>query len=380
MSSSLNKPLIFISYAHADEPDPPRGEEIQWLSFVMRFLRPGEKGRRYTVWIDRLMPGGADWNPEIEAKVRGCDIFVLLVSTHSTGSDYILDKEVPIVRERQRNGETVHLYPLLLDWTPQAGLDQVKDKNLRPRDGKPFSSLSPSERSRAMAEAADEIAGFAKTIEESHAAAAPMSERFTLPLELAISEPKDLIVSGVKIERIAPPAEPARDAADRSTISGLPETGYERLVGRDEELARLDEAWSGGRTNILSLIAEGGAGKSALVNEWLTRLQADGYRGADMRARLVVLQPGLQRARDRGRRVSQLGARQARRESRDDQRVRQGRGDRRGADEAPRPARSRRRRAAAARAGSASGPTQGPGFAGAVAPVRRARRRERTTA
>ena len=54
-----------------------------------------------------------------------------------------------------------------------------------------------------------------------------------------------------------------------------------RSVGRDAELARLDEAWSDDRTNILSLIAEGGAGKSALVNEWLTRLQADGYRGAE---------------------------------------------------------------------------------------------------
>ena len=27
--------------------------------------------------------------------------------------------------------------------------------------------------------------------------------------------------------------------------------------------------------------AEGGAGKSALINEWLARLQADGYRGAE---------------------------------------------------------------------------------------------------
>ena len=46
-------------------------------------------------------------------------------------------------------------------------------------------------------------------------------------------------------------------------------------------MTRLDEAWSDDKTNILSLIAEGGAGKSALVNEWLTRLQADGYRGAE---------------------------------------------------------------------------------------------------
>ncbi len=64
-------------------------------------------------------------------------------------------------------------------------------------------------------------------------------------------------------------------------ITGLPETGYERLVGRDAELKRLDEAWADRNTNILSLVAEGGAGKSALVNEWLKRMQADSYRGAE---------------------------------------------------------------------------------------------------
>jgi hypothetical protein len=263
MSSA--KPLVFISYAHKDEPNSPALGEVRWLTFVMDFLRPGEKGRRYTVWIDELMPGGADWNPEIEAKVRVCDIFVLLVSTHSTGSDYILDKEVPIVRELQRNGEAVHLYPLLLDWTPKAGLEQVNDKNLRPRDGKPFLSLTASERSRAMAEAADEIAGFAKAIEEQKAAAAaeqtqPLSTTFTE----AITE-QTVIADGMRIERIVPVPEAVR-VAPGVDITGLPETAYERLVGRDTEMRRLDEAWSDGEANILSLIAEGGAGKSALVN------------------------------------------------------------------------------------------------------------------
>jgi hypothetical protein len=98
MTSDSIKPLVFISYAHLDEPAPPEdfaAGKICWLSFVMKFLRPGVKGRKYQVWMDRLMPGGADWNPEIEAKARACDIFVLLVSANSTGSDYILDKEIP---------------------------------------------------------------------------------------------------------------------------------------------------------------------------------------------------------------------------------------------------------------------------------------------
>lgn len=284
MTSDSIKPLVFISYAHLDEPDPPEdlaAGKIRWLSFVMRFLQPGVKGRKYQVWMDRLMPGGADSSPEIEAKARACDIFVLLVSANSTGSDYIVDKEIPIVRERQHDNDGVYFYPLLLDWTPKAGLEQVNDKNLRPHDAKPFSSLSPSERSRAMAEAADEIAGFAEAIAKEKAAAAEQAQVSQLPdaVKAVIAGQKSAIVPNLELEGILPLGRAAAPPA-LVAITGLPETGYERLVGRDAELKRLDDAWSDDKTNILSLIAEGGAGKSALVNEWLKRLRVDDYREA----------------------------------------------------------------------------------------------------
>ena len=175
MPSDSTRPLVFISYAHKDEPDlpeDPAAGKIRWLSFVMEFLQPGVEGRRYEVWIDEVMPIGADWNPEIEAKLRACDIFILLVSTRSTGSDYVRNKEIPIIRERQKSDEAVHFCPLLIDWTPDPGLELVKDKNIRPPNGQPLSSLSPSERSRQMTQVANEIAGLAKAIEEKKTAAA----------------------------------------------------------------------------------------------------------------------------------------------------------------------------------------------------------------
>jgi hypothetical protein len=87
------KPKIFISYAHADEPEKPAEGEIKWLSFVTGYLRPAVKHGAVDIWIDRLMRGGDDWDPEIERKLRVCDVFVLLVSPHSMSSDYIVDKE-----------------------------------------------------------------------------------------------------------------------------------------------------------------------------------------------------------------------------------------------------------------------------------------------
>ncbi len=53
-----------------------------------------------------------------------------------------------------------------------------------------------------------------------------------------------------------------------------------QFVGRDAELARLDTAWEDPATHVLTLVAFGGVGKSALVAHWLDRMAADGRRGA----------------------------------------------------------------------------------------------------
>jgi tetratricopeptide (TPR) repeat protein len=74
---------------------------------------------------------------------------------------------------------------------------------------------------------------------------------------------------------------PARQPAYVDTTR-LPETAYERLVGREAILHRLDSAWPDANINIISLVAEGGAGKSALINEWIKRMQADAYSGAEV--------------------------------------------------------------------------------------------------
>ena len=51
------------------------------------------------------MRGGTKWDDEIEANLRACDVFVLLVSANSMGSDYVIDKELQIARERQAAGD-----------------------------------------------------------------------------------------------------------------------------------------------------------------------------------------------------------------------------------------------------------------------------------
>ena len=257
MSPASTKPVIFISYAHADEPDKPAEGEVRWLSFVRRYFKSGEKANLFEVWIDRELLGSDLWNPRIEEKLRACDIFLLLVSENSMGSDYIIDKEIAIIEERESKGENVRFYPLLIKPTPKAGFDRIKHRNVRPREATPLSNHPPDDRLQHMKEAADEIEKIAGQIMERRGGLTP-----TDPSTPAVH---------------AAPAPPTY-----VNISGLPETAYERLVGRDAELRRLDDAWADPKTNMVSLVAEGGAGKSALVNEWLTRMQTDNYRGAEV--------------------------------------------------------------------------------------------------
>jgi len=52
------------------------------------------------------------------------------------------------------------------------------------------------------------------------------------------------------------------------------------LFGRQQELARLDQAWKSAATNVISFVAFGGVGKTTLVNKWLEKMRWDNYRGS----------------------------------------------------------------------------------------------------
>ena len=73
--------------------------------------------------------------------------------------------------------------------------------------------------------------------------------------------------------------KPASLDSHRVNLTNLPRT-ESNLFGRDRELRQLDDAWAQKNTHVLSLVAWGGVGKSALVNHWLARMAQDNYRGA----------------------------------------------------------------------------------------------------
>ncbi|MBT9311079.1 AAA family ATPase [Leptothoe kymatousa] len=70
-----------------------------------------------------------------------------------------------------------------------------------------------------------------------------------------------------------------QQAAPEIAIAHLP-SAVTHFMGRDKELAQLDQAWDDPNTPLISLVAFGGVGKSALVAAWLERLRKDKWRGA----------------------------------------------------------------------------------------------------
>ncbi len=75
------------------------------------------------------------------------------------------------------------------------------------------------------------------------------------------------------------PAPTPPPSTDNISLDRLPSTGA-HLFGREKELTLLDAAWADNNTHIFSLVAWGGVGKTALVNQWLNQMERDHYRGA----------------------------------------------------------------------------------------------------
>ena len=244
------KPVIFISYSHRDRA---------WLDYVRSFLEALAPHGTLLIWDDEKLRIGDDWRGDIYSALDACRIFVLLVSRYAIRSKFIVEEEVGRILRRP-TGE-VKFCPIVvtpyyarnLDWL----ISQIADRpttrrflNCRTRHviGKWWSSPS----------------------------------RLTEFLQAIVSGP---VVAPTVLSTPASAEQAAPSARGRFPsivdYGRLPDAPYKTLVGRAAELKRLDDAWADPKTNILSLIAEGGAGKSALVNEWLKRLQADNYRGAE---------------------------------------------------------------------------------------------------
>ncbi len=64
------------------------------------------------------------------------------------------------------------------------------------------------------------------------------------------------------------------------SLSKLPDTSG-LLFGREAELKLLDEAWENPHLHVISFVAQGGEGKTALTRRWVNNMEKEGFRGAE---------------------------------------------------------------------------------------------------
>lgn len=223
-------PQIFISYSHQDE---------KWKDWLKSHLSVLEKQGKLSIWDDRQIQIGDDWLPEIQNALNDAHIAILLISRHFLTSDFILGEEIPKLLQRRKT-DGLRLYPLIVSPCSWRQVDWLSAMQGYPKDNKPLAG-------RAKHEIDEQLVLLAEKIY----AAAPNGESLSALMPLS---------------------------PDKIQVSKLPQT-QGRLFGREDELAELDQAWRQ-HTHIYILEAMGGAGKTALMNQWLNNLSADGFRGA----------------------------------------------------------------------------------------------------
>jgi tetratricopeptide (TPR) repeat protein len=233
----MSDPTVFISYSHRDEA---------WKDKLVRQLRVLELEGDCEVWDDRRIAAGASWEAEIEAAMGMAKVAVLLISVDFLTSDFIRGTEIPrLLQRRAKDG--LRIIPLIVHPCAWQAVDWLAPIQGRPTDGRPLSTSRKPQVEKALAALALEIRDLLRPDQ---------------PKNLRPRHPEGALATSPLLD-----------------IGRLPTPGP-HFLGRDTELARLDAAWEDPGIHVLTLVAFGGVGKSALVARWIGRMASDGWRGA----------------------------------------------------------------------------------------------------
>lgn len=223
--------LIFISYSHANAND---------IHEIVEYLEGELVGSGCEVWIDEQRLKVTEmWHEEISKAIATSKLGVLLVTPQFIGSQYIQEHELPQLDERGVPITWVHLRQAPFKRQPFAKFQAAHDT------GTPLHAEGRDQAARGsvIKEICENIREFVLK-KQSGSAASPSSPR-------------------VKIQR-----------------ARFPKTSG-HLIGRDALLDQLNHAWDDPATHVVSLIAAGGIGKSALLAHWFDHMAAADFRGAE---------------------------------------------------------------------------------------------------
>ncbi len=237
---------VFLSYCHDNF------SEVSKLRNDL--IRAGE-----TIWWDRDILPGKDWKQEIRRAMKGSYAVVLCLSKELT--DRVKSGVYPeildaIAAYRQLSPGSIFLIPVRLS---RCEVPDIEIDDSRTLDRLQSVDLFP---------ASKRVAGLKRLVESlralyGHPSAHPPAA-----------------CRGSKTDVVGVPIGPVFSTYPRVSLARLPST-HPDLFGRERQLAVLESAWNERTTNIVTLAAMGGTGKTALVNKWLLQMHEKNYGGAD---------------------------------------------------------------------------------------------------
>src|SRR4029079_8327933 len=207
----MNRDQVFISYSRKD---------ATWLQRLQDALKPLVRKYEIDVWSDERIGAGPEGKAEVTAAPARANVAVLLVSQSLLASDFIADEEIPaILAAAQEEGLTIIWIPVTDSLYEETEIQRYQAAHDPKR---PLDSLSDAEVNGAFVSIAKKIRDAMQSVTEK---------------------------------------QPQR--SHKVSLGNLPEAG-EFLIGREGELARLDEAWRSDGQHIITVVARGGEGKTSL--------------------------------------------------------------------------------------------------------------------
>jgi hypothetical protein len=150
--SQASRPLVFISYSHADE---------EWKDRLVKHLGVIAAEGEIEIWDDRQIRAGEEWLAAIDAALQRASVAVLLVSADFLTSPFIRSREVPSLLARREAG--LRVIPLIVRPSAWEAVEWLAALQCRPKDGRPLSQSSMHKAEESLAELASEIRGLLRS-------------------------------------------------------------------------------------------------------------------------------------------------------------------------------------------------------------------------
>lgn len=147
-------PKIFISYSHKDE---------EWKDRLLIHLRVLERKGMVDLWDTSRIQPGSKWVEDITKAIKDANIALLLISPDFLASDFIVQRELPVLLEHFHK-EGLIVLSILIRASFWAGIPDLAQIQFLNDPSKPIESLSRQEADKVLASIAQKIIDLTEAI------------------------------------------------------------------------------------------------------------------------------------------------------------------------------------------------------------------------